>query len=94
MFKNHGPVYYGEYLNLDALLGSQLPLSRKYSTPENPEAHDEMLFIIAHQTYELWFKQILHELSFILKVFLKKTMPNEDLGLVHLRLERIKKFNI
>ena len=45
---------YPRYLQLDALLGLQQPLS------EGPE-HDEMLFIVIHQVYELWFKQILHE---------------------------------
>ena len=47
---------YGAYLKLDELLTLQHPLSA------GPE-HDEMLFIIIHQTYELWFKQILHELD-------------------------------
>jgi tryptophan 2,3-dioxygenase len=47
---------YGEYLGLDALLDLQRPRS-------DPPEHDEMLFIIIHQTYELWFKQELHELE-------------------------------
>lgn len=46
---------YGSYLGLDTLLTSQHPLSR-------PEHHDEMLFIIQHQTSELWLKLVLHEL--------------------------------
>ena len=46
---------YGGYLQLDKLLAAQKPLS-------NPPHHDEMLFIIQHQTSELWFKLILHEL--------------------------------
>ena len=45
---------YTSYLQVDELLKLQKPLS------EGPE-HDEMLFIIIHQTYELWFKQLLHE---------------------------------
>ena len=45
---------YTSYLQVDELLSLQKPLS------EGPE-HDELLFIIIHQTYELWFKQILHE---------------------------------
>lgn len=45
---------YTKYLNIDKLLELQEPQS-------NPEEHDEMLFIIIHQSYELWFKQILHE---------------------------------
>ena len=47
---------YGSYLKVDELLGLQQPLSR-------PAHHDETLFIIIHQVYELWFKQILHELD-------------------------------
>jgi tryptophan 2,3-dioxygenase len=47
---------YGEYLKVQELLRLQKPLS-------DPQEHDEMLFIIIHQTYELWFKQILHELE-------------------------------
>ena len=47
---------YAEYLKVDELLELQRPLS------EGPE-HDEMLFIVIHQVYELWFKQILHELD-------------------------------
>ena len=47
---------YGHYLKVEELLQLQQPQS------ESPE-HDEMLFIIIHQVYELWFKQILHELE-------------------------------
>jgi len=50
------PVSYVSYLKVDELLALQQPLS------DGPE-HDELLFIIIHQTYELWFKQILHELA-------------------------------
>lgn len=49
---------YAEYLELPALLGLQNPLTR-------PAVHDELLFIIVHQTHELWFKQILCELSLL-----------------------------
>jgi tryptophan 2,3-dioxygenase len=47
---------YGGYLGLDLLLGCQEPLS-------DPPHHDEMLFIIQHQTSELWMKLIIHELQ-------------------------------
>src|SRR5438128_10804264 len=47
---------YAEYLKVNELLALQCPLS------EGPE-HDEMLFIVIHQVYELWFKEILHELD-------------------------------
>jgi len=46
---------YSDYLGLDKVLNAQCPLS-------DPEHHDEMLFIIQHQTTELWFKLIIHEL--------------------------------
>ena len=45
---------YGRYLALDEVLGAQRPRS---------DEHDEMLFIVIHQVYELWFKQLLHELA-------------------------------
>ena len=47
---------YTSYLAVDELLKLQKPLS------DGPE-HDEMLFIIIHQTYELWFKQLIHEFT-------------------------------
>ena len=46
-------ITYADYLKLDQLLGAQAPLS---------ELHDEMLFIVIHQTKELWMKEMLHEL--------------------------------
>ena len=49
---------YGDYLKLDQLLALQHPLSQ---APE----HDEMLFIVIHQVYELWFKEILHEVDYL-----------------------------
>lgn len=50
------PLTYSSYLKLDQLLDLQRVRS-------NPPEHDEMLFIIIHQTYELWFKLLLHELD-------------------------------
>lgn len=52
---------YGKYLKIDELLDLQQCLSRDPETGE-PE-HDETLFIVIHQVYELWFKQVLHELD-------------------------------
>ena len=48
-----GQMSYGDYLSLDSLLTAQTPRS---------DAHDEMLFIIQHQTSELWMRLVLHEL--------------------------------
>jgi tryptophan 2,3-dioxygenase len=50
------PLSYNKYLKVPELLRLQETLS-------DPESHDELLFIIIHQTYELWFKQILHEID-------------------------------
>lgn len=57
---------YSSYLKLDELLALQDELSAAESGGE-PE-HDEMLFIIIHQVYELWFKQLLHELDFLIRL--------------------------
>lgn len=51
-----GNLTYGRYLRLDDLLSCQNPLS---------DVHDEMLFVVIHQVYELWFKQTLHETALL-----------------------------
>ncbi|WP_100655742.1 tryptophan 2,3-dioxygenase family protein [Alteromonas flava] len=79
------PVYYGDYLQLDKILSAQHLQSAKYATP----AHEETLFIIVHQVYELWFKQILHELNSIIKVFSADVVDDRDLTTVVHRLRRV-----
>ncbi len=59
------PTYW-EYLKIDELLSLQKPLS---------DEHDETLFIIIHQSYELWFKQMLHELDYFQALLAKKDPP-------------------
>lgn len=56
----HAGMTYGGYLKVDELLDLQRQMSAEQGG--EPE-HDEMLFIIIHQVYELWFKQVLHELD-------------------------------
>jgi tryptophan 2,3-dioxygenase len=51
-----GLLTYGSYLHLPQLLAQQVP-------QVDPPTHDELLFITVHQAYELWFKQLLHELG-------------------------------
>ena len=51
-----GEITYGSYLRLDDLLACQSPAT---------DQHDELLFVIIHQVYELWFKQILHEAALL-----------------------------
>ena len=85
--KERTPVYYSGYLQLDKILDAQLPMS----TQEGIKADDEMLFIIIHQTYELWFKQILHEVNIIKKIFQQPVITDNSPDIyntVH-RLKRI-----
>ena len=82
------PAYYGSYLAVDQLLELQKP----YSLVEGKlHAHDEMLFIIVHQTYELWFKQILHELRACCEVLSQPSADDNgpDMNVVVHRLKRI-----
>jgi len=66
-------VHYSDYLQLDNILGAQLPESDKKQQP----AHDEMLFIIIHQAYELWFKQLLYEVDSVSDI-MKKPSVNDN----------------
>ncbi len=85
---DHKPVYYGEYLQLDKILNAQDPESGKDG---KTMAHDEMLFIIIHQSYELWFKQVLFEVNSIIEI-MDKPRVNDNSGdmqaVVH-RLNRV-----
>jgi tryptophan 2,3-dioxygenase len=64
--ENSVALTYGEYLKIDELLALQAPLSA------GPE-HDELLFIVIHQVYELWFKVVLHELD-----LLRRALAGDD----------------
>jgi tryptophan 2,3-dioxygenase len=79
------PINYADYLSLESLLSAQHPESAKHSQP----AHDEMLFIITHQTFELWFKQFLHELDSIIELFGQEHLQDEHLYTVVSRLRRM-----
>ena len=78
---------YAGYLKLRELLSVQQLESAKRGAP----AHDEMLFIVIHQTYELWFKQILHELDLIQDIFGGKSVDDAALGRAVHSAERIVK---
>jgi tryptophan 2,3-dioxygenase len=82
------PAYYGDYLGIEKLLELQKPLSLQEG---KLIAHDEMLFIIVHQAYELWFKQILHELVACGEVLSKPAADDDgpDLNVVVHRLKRV-----
>jgi tryptophan 2,3-dioxygenase len=66
---------YSKYLKVDELI--------KLQDPKSKTEHDEMLFIVIHQVYELWFKQILHELSLLTK--------NLNAGETYLSLTNLKR---
>ncbi|MCZ2261811.1 tryptophan 2,3-dioxygenase [Isoptericola sp. QY 916] len=69
---------YGSYLHLDTLLAAQEPISA-------PAHHDEMLFIVQHQTTELWLKLVLHEL-----VSARDLLAADELGAALKRIARVK----
>jgi tryptophan 2,3-dioxygenase len=79
------PVYYSTYLQLDQILEAQQPLSQI----GQGSAHDETLFIITHQAFELWFKQIHHELDSIQEMFEQPNIEEERLSIIVHRLQRI-----
>jgi tryptophan 2,3-dioxygenase len=93
---------YGRYLQLEKLLDAQKPLSGDAlgadttshsedaeASVKKPPAHDEMLFIIVHQSHELWFKQMLFELDTVLSICSRSPIAESDIGLATFRLERI-----
>src|SRR5262245_13929885 len=78
MTRKRAPLTYRDYLGLDTLLACQRCESAKAGRP----AHDEHLFIIVHQTYELWFKQILFELDEVQRVFAGDVVDDRAIGSV------------
>ena len=82
---NKKKITYNKYLNVDKLLSLQEMESEKHQDMK----HDEMLFIIIHQSYELWFKQIIYELDSIIKLFSSNYVQEENLGIVISRIDRI-----
>src|SRR3984957_15011649 len=79
------PVYYADYLQVDRLLSLQAPESAKHG----PAVHDEMLFIIVHQAYELWFRQILHEFDRIERDFSTNPVDDEAMARIVHSLARV-----
>lgn len=88
--KSSQGLYYGDYLHLEKLLGTQ-KLKSANPLKKDKGQHDEMLFIIVHQVYELWFKQIIHELNLVLDIFNKNYVEDKELALVVSKLERVVK---
>jgi tryptophan 2,3-dioxygenase len=82
-------LYYSDYIELDKILNSQHPKS--FESPA--EGNDEMLFIIIHQVYELWFKQIIFELDLVRHIFVQGRINDnsDDMSKVVYKLKRIGK---
>ncbi len=78
-------LYYPDYLQLDRLLDCQ----HLVSAEKGAVAHDEMLFIITHQAYELWFKQILWELEAVCTLFRQEAVAEKHVGQAVSHLIRI-----
>ncbi len=81
----HEPIQYSDYLKIPELLSQQKLRSEELQKP----AHDELLFITVHQTYELWFKQMLFELDSTLKIFGQDKIEERQLSTVVHRLNRV-----
>lgn len=80
-------LHYHDYLQLDKILNAQDPESARHEI----SAHDEMLFIIIHQAYELWFKQLHHEADSILQIMRKPSLNDNspELQTVVYRMHRM-----
>ncbi len=79
-------IHYHHYLGLDKILNSQ---ELRSQTIGKKTAHDEMLFIITHQVYELWFKQIIHDMTSIHQLLNQEIVKEPNIGIAVHRLERI-----
>jgi tryptophan 2,3-dioxygenase len=87
MDKELSSIHYDKYLQLNKILNAQKLRSVDFDKP----AHDEMLFIIVHQVYELWFKEIIHDLNSVMNLFKPKVVEEKNIGIAISRLDRISK---
>ena len=67
-------MHYSDYLQLDKILGAQEPESDRQGQP----AHDEMLFIVIHQAYELWFRQLLFETDSVIGILARPALNDNS----------------
>ncbi|MFZ1706108.1 MAG: tryptophan 2,3-dioxygenase family protein [Saprospiraceae bacterium] len=84
--KKYSSIHYNSYLQLDKILSAQELRSLEVG---DQLAHDEMLFIITHQVYELWFKQINFELKSIMDDFKGDNVNEKNMGVAVSRIDRI-----
>ncbi len=86
MSQKYTTTHYHNYLQLEKILGAQ---QLKSASDSPPGAHDEMLFIVIHQAYELWFKQVIHELGSIAGIFAQQRVDERQMQKVVHRLNRV-----
>jgi tryptophan 2,3-dioxygenase len=67
-------MHYSDYLQLEKILDAQHPESDRQHQP----AHDEMLFIVIHQAYELWFKQLLYETESVIRILQQPSLNDNS----------------
>ncbi len=85
MSEKYASIHYHNYLELDQILNAQ----NLRSKIDGNEAHDEMLFIIIHQVYELWFKEIIHDLKSVMEMFHTDNVDERSIRVAVARLERV-----
>jgi tryptophan 2,3-dioxygenase len=85
MSSKYATTHYHQYLQLDKILDAQ----HLRSAADGKPAHDEMLFVIIHQAYELWFKQIIHELGSVADIMDDPYVDERALHKVEHRLNRV-----
>jgi tryptophan 2,3-dioxygenase len=83
--QKYSAIHYQSYLQLDKILDAQQPRSSQFGE----EAHEETLFIIIHQVYELWFKQMLHEIKSIVQLYEKERIEESHIALGVSRMNRV-----
>jgi len=84
----NGEITYGSYLNLETILNAQNPPGPD-GRPRPFAHHDELLFVTVHQVYEIWFKQVLHELSRARDLLAQAEVPEPDIPRVVKGLQRV-----
>lgn len=85
MSNKYATTHYHSYLQLNKVLDAQ----ELKSAETGHAAHDEMLFIVIHQAYELWFKQMIHELTSIISIMQQEYVTERSLHKVEHRLARV-----
>jgi tryptophan 2,3-dioxygenase len=83
--QKYSSIHYSAYLELEKILSAQNLRSESLGV----KAHDEMLFIVVHQVYELWFKQIVHELSSVMEMFSDNRMDEHEIATAVARMDRV-----